>query len=57
MSKQALNSGRIETFLAVVVLAAVIGLFVKFQGAEPPTSGPAPTRIETNSVETPAPQR
>ncbi len=56
MSKPAVSSGRIETFLAIVVLAAVLGLFIKFRGSEP-NAAPAPTRIDTTAVETPAPTR
>ena len=56
MGKPAVSSGRIETILAVVVLAAVLGLFVKFHGSEPNTA-PAPKRIVTHSVGTPAPGR
>ena len=56
MSKPAVSNGRIETFLAIVVLAAVLGLFIKFRGSEPNTA-PPPNRIETPSVETPAASR
>jgi hypothetical protein len=37
-----LDSGRIETFMAVAVLAAVLGLFLKFYrpGGDVPSAGP-----------------
>lgn len=41
-SKGWMDSGRIETFMAVAVLAAVLGLFVKFYrpGGDVPSTGP-----------------
>ncbi len=41
-----LDSGRIETFMAVAVLAAVLGLFVKFYrpGGDVPSAGPVDTQ-------------
>jgi len=56
VSKPAVSNGRVETFLAIVVLAAVLGLFIKFHGSEP-NAAPPPNRIETHAVETPAPGR
>ena len=49
MSRKRVDSGRIETVLAAVVLLAVIGLFVRFQPVEKDVA-PEPIRIETPAV-------
>jgi len=54
MSKKPVDSGRVETILAAVVLLAVIGLFIRFQLVEGGnTNAPEPTTIETKAVAEP----
>ena len=53
MSSSKLDSGRIETVLAAVVLLAVIGLFVRFQWVETETP-PEPAQIEAPAVAEPS---
>lgn len=52
MSSKRVDSGRIETVLAAVVLLAVIGLFVRFQLVEQ-DAAPEAVRIETPAVAEP----
>jgi hypothetical protein len=53
MSSSKIDSGRIETVLAAVVLLAVIGLFVRFQLVETNTP-PEPTQIEAPAAAEPS---
>ena len=50
MSKKRVDSGRIETALAAVVLLAVIGLFVRFQLVDR-DAPPEPARTATEVSE------